>query len=563
MLIRQLAIFIVTVMVAGLVSCATPVAPTGGPPDRTPPEIVETRPVNETVNFDGRVVEFTFSKFVSRSSLLEAIEVEPDLAIGYDVSWSRRTATIRFERDLPENTTVIITIGTELQDTRNNNLGAPYSLAISTGPEIDEGRVTARVRLADDGTAESGYRVFLYREPFDLAARANYIAQTDTAGQVEFSYLAEDRYKALWVDDTNRNRIWDRDREFAQPFYDSTFTLERGDEIDLGTIYIEKPDTTRPRLQGVGLLTERMMRLRFNEEVYWDESARIDLIDSLGNRYTGAWPLYLLPDDHRVLMAQTDDPLPEDDRFHLELTGITDRAGNRARFTADPFTGSAQADTIGLRIIGDNSEPGLFNDESFVVGYNKLIDDDDVVDSLRVVEGEIMIEEWPNVEIDRHRLIILPEENWQSGITWQFLIWNPHRQELRPYEPTIWQRNQLGAIEFLFEEGEEPDRSDELHDEENHHLHLRLFDEEEKVHIDTTFTGRILIEDLPPLTYTAVVFKDLDGSDSWDSGSVEPYRAPEPYFVRRDIPVRAGFTSELNIRFDIPQNREQVSVPGS
>lgn len=521
-------------------SCATPVPPTGGPQDRTGPEIEETRPVNETVNFDGREIRITFSKFVNRSSLLEAINIEPDLAIGYEINWRRKTAIIEFDRALPENTTVILKIGTELTDTNNNEIPAQYDLAISTGDVIDDGRVTARVRSAADGLTDSGFRIFLYRQPFDLSERANYVAQTDTSGSVQFSYLAEDTYKAIWVDDSNRNRIWDRDRELAQPFHDSTFTIQKGEELDLGTIYTDNPDTISPDLSGVGLLTEEMLRMRFSEEIYWDDDSTIQIQDTLGADITEAFPLYVLPEDPLILIAQSLDPLPEDGYYSVQLNGFTDSAGNPARLDIEPFTGSSQPDTIRTRIIGDNAEPGLFPEEGLVIGYNKFIVDDDIVDSLRVVEGDQMIEDWSQYEVDRHRLKVMPNGQWESGINYQFLVWNPDREQLRPYEPTIWQRNQLGTIEFIVD-------ADSL---SNSEYFLRLYDEERKVEIDTTFTETIEIDRLPPLNYTAIVFRDDDGTGRWNPGSVIPFQAPEPYFVRKDIPVREGFTSELEIVFD-------------
>ncbi len=539
MKIRLLLLFVPIIIIAAFLSCATPVPPTGGPPDTTAPVVESTEPENETVNFDGRELRITFSKFINRGSLLNAIEIEPDLAITYEVRWRRKTAIIEFDRDLPENTTVIVKIGTDLQDMNNNELTSQFNFAISTGPEIDDGQAVASVRRSSDGEVDSGFRVFLYREPFDLSARANYVAQTDTSGRVQFGYLSEDTYMAIWVDDGNRNRIWDRGREAAQPFHDSTFTMEKGGEIDLGTIYVDSPDTTNPQLEGVGLLTENMLRLRFNEEVFWDDNSAIHINDTLGNRYTQAWPLYVLPDDPLILMAESVESLPEDETFSMEFDGLYDETGNSAEINVDSFVGSAQPDTIGLKIIGDNIIPGLFPDEPLIIGYNKLIDDTDVVDSLRVVEGDRMVQEWPETEVERHRLIIYPEEVWESGINYQFLIWNPHSEELRPLEPNIWQRNQLGAIEFVIADTSSTDE----------HF-LTLYDDEGKIRIDTTFVQSLEIDELPPLSYTAIVFRDENGSGRWDRGSIIPFEAPEPYFVRIGVPVREGFTSELEIVFE-------------
>ncbi|MEX2602159.1 MAG: Ig-like domain-containing protein [Balneolaceae bacterium] len=526
-------------LLSGMVwSCATPRGPSGGEPDRTPPEITGTSPGNETVNFRGREIEFRFSKFMNRNSIQEALTIEPDLAVPYEIDWGRRSVTVRFEQELPENTTILLKLGTELQDFRNNNLSAPFDFALSTGPVIDDGTVIGRIIHAGSGERESGMRVYLYRDPVDFDSPANYVAQTDTGGVFRFSHLAEDSYTAIWMDDLNRNRIWEREREAVQPFRDSLFQLGREEVYDLGTIFVQRPDTTAPELRGVGLLTETRLRLRFNEEIYWEDDASITVLDTLGVPFTTAWPLYVPPEDLMVVLAQSDEPLPEDQRFTLEFEGMADSGGNSILSVVEPFAGSAQPDTVSLRIIGDNREPGLNPDQPLIVGYSRFIDDQNVTDSLRVVEGEEMNIGWPHAEIRRHRLYIYPDGEWLSGTSYQFLVWNPARQVLRPIEPRIWQRNQFGSIEITLADTNrtEPYR-------------LRLFDEESNLFADTTFTGSVAVEQLPPLTYRVEIFRDSLLSGIWDSGSVIPFRVPEPYYIRPGIPVREGFSSELTVRF--------------
>lgn len=528
-------------------SCATPIAPTGGPPDRTPPVITRTEPESGTVLFDGREVRIHFSKFINRNSLARALSIEPDLAIRYDIRWRRKSVAIRFDEQLPENTTIIVKIGPDLQDMRGNRLVSEFSLALSTGPEIDDGVVEGRVRLSGTGAGEAGQRVFLYREPFDPDERANYIAQTDTAGLFRFTHLSEGSYRAIWVEDINRNRIWEREREWAQPFHDSTFVLPREGQVDLGTIYVQRPDTVRPRLMGVGLLSSDRLRLRFDEEVFWDEESVIHLQDTLGRTFTEAFPLYVIPEDPMIVMAQSLLSLPEEEMFVPVPEGIADQSGNPVRVAMQPFPGSAQSDTSRLEIIGDNLQPGLFPEEPVIIGYNKLIDDRNILDSLKVVEGERLLEGWPNARVERHRLIIEPPGEWEAGVIYQILAWNPATERLRPYEPLIWHRNQWGSLEVS------------LADSANREEHfLTLFDTEGKIRIDTTFVGGIELDRLPPLNYTLSVFRDINGSGDWDSGSVIPFAAPEPYFVRRNLPVRAGFTSELSISFD-----DQSTITGS
>lgn len=521
-----------------LVSCATPIAPTGGPPDRQGPIVERTNPETGSVNFEGNEVRFNFSKFVDRNSVRQNVSIEPNLGIQFEVSFSRKTVKVEFENELPENTTIIVQLGSDVTDTRNNKMGSPFELAFSTGPELDDGNVMARLRDSIEGSVESGERVFLYRVPADLSEPANYLAQSDTSGVVNFSYLREGRYTALWIDDVNRNRTWDPTREFAQPFHIKEFEVVKGEEFDLGTLYIQRPDTVAPRVDGVGLLSESRLRLRLSEPIEWGDDAYITINDSLGQEFTTAYPLYTSIDDAQAVFAQSIENLPEDQSFLIEPFGFTDQSGNRLRSAVDGFTGSAEQDTSSLRLIEDNSANGLYINEPLVITYSKFINDDSVVDSLRIIQGDQEINDWEYVEIERNKLIIRPNEIWEGGTRYEFRVWDPYQTEYATIRPDIWQRNQLGSIEFTIDE-----------DNSTAENRLLLSNGTKKVEIDTVFVGSIEIDNLPPLRYNARIYRDINDNGRWDTGSIDPFVAPEPYFLQRNIPVREGFTSEVNVNF--------------
>lgn len=519
-------------------SCATPMGPTGGEPDRTPPKVVSTYPENGTTNFDDDEVEFTFDKFIERNSFRQNVSIEPDLAIEIDFSFRRRTATVSFTDPLPENTTVVVKVGTDVTDTNNNKMGSSFDLAVSTGDVLDQGRINGRIVNAQEGSGEDGYRIFLYREPHDLTTRANYVAQTDTSGQFEFGYIGEGTYKAFWVNDGNRNRVWDRDRELAQPFNIEMFELGESQEIDIGTLFASIPDTISPNVEGVGLLSERRLRLRISEEVEWENDSFFTVKDTLDNEITSAVPLYSPDNDPNVLFAQSEEALSEEESHTLSADGITDAAGNRLRMDFSPFLGSNEPDTTELRTISHNARNGLFPGEALEITYSKFIDDDSVVDSLVVIEGDQTRENWEAVEIERHILRILPQDTWESGVQYQFRVWNPYEEEREQIDPDFWQKNELGSIEIELENSNP--EIDKI---------LRITDSDRSIRIDSTFTGSVTIDDLPPLEYKVIVFEDVNGNEVWDPGSVDPYEKPEPYAIRRRVPVREGFTSEVDLQF--------------
>ena len=65
--------------------CATPMAPTGGPTDKTGPTIKKTTPITGTTNYNKREFKFDFSEFVSRTTFESELSIEPNLGISCSV----------------------------------------------------------------------------------------------------------------------------------------------------------------------------------------------------------------------------------------------------------------------------------------------------------------------------------------------------------------------------------------------------------------------------------------------------------------------------------------------
>ncbi len=521
-----------------VLSCATPVGPTGGPPDKAGPVILFTEPQSGTTNFSDDEVHFYFDEFVERSRVANNITIEPDFGASYDIKWKRKRLTIRFNEDLPDSTTIILTLGGQISDTRNNQMGAPTIVAFSTGDEIDEGSITGRLKNSKTGEGEVTQKVVLYREPIDLTQPYNYAAESDTGGNFRFSYLKEGLYKAFYFDDRNRNKIWDEPREKAQPFLVDSLVLGKADTLSIGDLYIETADTLSPELQAVGLLSEQRMRLRFNENIALNDSIEISIMDTLDNIKNSAYPLFIDSDERFILFAQSDSALSEDETYKISFSGISDESGNPINANDVMFTGSAQSDTTLQRIQEIETQSGLFPTQPFVARYATEITNQMVIDSIVVVEGDVTFDDWPVIGIDRNRLFIGPQDEWIDGIDYQFLIWNPITQRRALYTPEIWNTSEMGELEISINS-----------DDSLGVFYYRLENESNEL----LYTGQMndfqLIENLPPLSYRLTVFKDENGNEEWDSGTVEPFLAPELYVIRGSVRIQTGFTAEVIIDF--------------
>ncbi|HET6527734.1 MAG TPA: Ig-like domain-containing protein [Balneolaceae bacterium] len=531
---RRLCLWTAALILAG---CATPSSPTGGPPDEEGPVIVATDPETGTVNFSGESIILHFNEWVNRGSLAQAIIVEPDIGIDYELDWGRRSVAIEFDQSIPDSTTLIVSVGTELTDTNGNQMVSPAKVAVSTGPEIDEGKVVGRVINAETGEGDEGQRILLYHAPVDLSEKADYTASTDTSGAFEFSYLREGKYKAFWVEDRNRNKIWEQESERAQPFSREFIELTESDADTLGTVYITPVDTTQPVLQGVGLFSSQRLRMRFSEDIQLTDSTEIAVTDTLGNFYSDVFPLYFPPDEPYILFAHSEKTLTQTSTYTLEMEGIVDEFGNPLKEVSQTFIGSAQEDTTQQRIIRRNNLSGYYPADPVVVTYAKPIDDPAIVDSLKVVKGNELIEDWPNVDVEQNVLRISPNPSWQEGLDYEIRVWDPIIDDYRKFSPDVWHTSQLGTLNII------------VADSTLKNIHLRIENEESGIVRDTVFTEQVEIEKLPPLTYTVTAYRDQNENGEWDFGRVEPYVKPEPYFIQTGVQVQPSMTGDLTITF--------------
>lgn len=529
---------LVLVLLVFLSSCATPIAPNGGPRDTEGPRILETIPKSGVTNFKSRKFEFQFSEYVNRASVQSNITVEPDLGLEYKLKWKKKKLTVEFEENLPDSTTIILTLGADVSDTKNNKIGKPITLAISTGNEIDEGGLTGRIRKADTGESFNGGKVLLYREPIDLRSKATYQAETDTGGVFQFSYLREGRYQAIFVDDRNRNKIWDTFNESAQAFSREFIDLGKAEVDTLDVLYVVQMDTLAPKLQGVGMFSSNRLRLRFNENIKVDEEASIFILDTLKNEFSEAYPLYISKKDPFVLFAQTDSSLSESALYSLTTQGITDISDNEVITSGIEFEGSAQADTTFQRIIDHKTKNGLFPTQSVEVTYAAPITNLMLIDSLVVVEGDVSFDDWPTIRIERNKLFIDPQDRWIEEIDYKFLVWNPATQRRKLFEPEIWDVSELGELSVQVV------GADSLEV-----FNFRLENASISFQLDSTFSNTLTLQELAPVNYILTVFKDENGNGVWDMGSIIPFVAPEPYYIQRGVNIQNGFTSEIIIQF--------------
>lgn len=201
----------VAVLLAG---CAQVSAPTGGPMDEDPPQVVAVDPPAGTTNWEGGVLRIAFDEYVQVKNFREQWLISPPL----DALPTYRLRGKTLELDwsdvtLPEGTTVVLDLGESVVDLHEGNPFLKGVWAASTGPDLDSLRWSGQILHRDFATPTPGIRVMLFPAAWPLdsllaGARPRYVGLTDAAGRFDVGYIAPGRYRTWAVEDVNKDWAW-------------------------------------------------------------------------------------------------------------------------------------------------------------------------------------------------------------------------------------------------------------------------------------------------------------------------------------------------------------------
>lgn len=194
-------------------SCANQLPPSGGVDDRIPPKISAMSPRPNTTNFRGNSISFSFDEYVDRRSFEESffISPRPEGEISFD--WSGKEVEVEFSNNLERNRTYLIVIGNELKDQRGGNpLPSPVKFAFSTGSTIDKGKISGKVIAGNYDRVKVLAYIVNGKSENRLdpgSSPADYVIQTNSEGEYEFTNLPNGNYRLFAITDEDRNNLFD------------------------------------------------------------------------------------------------------------------------------------------------------------------------------------------------------------------------------------------------------------------------------------------------------------------------------------------------------------------
>lgn len=265
------------------INCATRKAPTGGPVDRTPPQVVKTIPAHDSlfVTEELKQIEIIFSERMEQASLARNIYISPPL--GYEIDWeSWKKALIKLDEPLLTDQTYVISIASGVQDLRKNGMAESYQFAFSTGYSLDHNSIRGKIHGLEKNAAINLYAFILdpgasFR-PDTL--KPMYITKSGKNGEYRLAYMKDGLYRVIAVEEQNNNLLLDADFEKVGLSIRDVQLDSVQSKFEKLDFVLTENDTTGPKLLSIRPVYRDLIEVRLTEPVTDSSIQSFTIIDS-------------------------------------------------------------------------------------------------------------------------------------------------------------------------------------------------------------------------------------------------------------------------------------------
>lgn len=532
-------------LLLALAGCATPIAPTGGPTDTTPPTLVASSPADGATRVTERTLTLSFSERLAANAA-SAVTVTPPTETPPLVSVNARELRITLP-ELRDSTTYVVTVGTALADQRNVALRAPITVAFATGDAIDRGRIAGAVRQPQTGAGLGGLAVWAYALADSLAAvdpgavAPDYRTETATDGTFTLEYLRPGPFFVLAVEDRNRNGRVDPGERFAAP--PRPRLVARADSSapdssapDPADFFVTSLDATPPAAQRLRAISDRRLAVRFDEPVRLLDAAAFAAAVAVTDSATGAarpvtW--YQPPASAFEIYAEAARPLPPTPLVVASegTAAAADSAGLGVAAFRLSTTPPARPDTVTARfdafvpsapdsvVLARGVRPGVRFTAPPGAGLDAV-----------EVRSNGAVQAVPFVT--RDGVTFVPDS--AASLPARFVLTAPAADSTVSQRFVVPDARDLGAIVGRVD-ADGPVRV-EVRPEAG-----------APVVVAAAPDGAFVAEGLLPGPYTLRIWVDRDGDGRWSGGALAPYAPPEPLvFLPQPVQVRARWETEAD-----------------
>ncbi|MEM6346151.1 MAG: Ig-like domain-containing protein [Bacteroidota bacterium] len=551
---------LLALLALSLTDCAKPAAPTGGPRDETPPEVVKTIPEVGSLNQETQIVKIYFDEAIKKGTYGKEIFISPlpESRPKIVLSDNAKRLTIKFEEALRPQTTYVITL-TELADfNASNKMKEAFTLAFSTGDQLDSLKIEGKINSAVIGKPPEDMTVMLFDADSvinnDLFLKTPaYITKPNESGAFTFEYLRRAEYRVFAVADKDNSNSYSTPSERIAISPDSVLRFEN-DTISVATteLFAFVADQQAPLLQSYVWLGANTLLIKFNENLKLDELEAY-ISDTLGEESATLDTYTWFPNPDPELMLYS--PRSQLEYSNLSLLKIKDSLDYRSDSLLRVEPRRKRKLTAPLQ-----NKPALDQTKQFweMVSYRPwqtrdssllFLTDTTRVDSLKKryavnVEAdafELRVRPlgqipYGNYELNVEGDYLLPADSASTDTTFRYSVLWP--------DPTNY-GTLSGAVKLDSIDYSGP-------------IIMELYKDKELVATvkDTSFAFSML----SPGTYTTRVILDQDSSGIWTTGRLWPPKMPEPiYIVPEPIEIRENWDFEGHVVLPMPAKKASAT----
>lgn len=361
--------------------CANQMPPGGGEVDKIPPTILESIPANGTTEFHENYFEITFSEYVDKRSIQDAIFISPALQKPLEYDWSGRTLTVNFEDTLKQNTTYTITIGTDVKDLHNSNkMAEPFTFAFSTGNKIHTGKISGKIYDPNS----DGIMIFAYKnegKEIDPSKQTpDYVSQVGKNGKFFLSGIGDGAYTIFAIRDKLKDLKYQKNEDEFGVQFKKIELKDKFNEVNDVDFFITKEDTIAPNISNVIMKDRNHLLVEFRDKI---DSVKLSpsnfyLLDSTVNKKK--FPKYIFKGDARPYQFYLvlSDTLEKKEGWVLISNGIYNIDSKPSLEEKNSITVKNDRDTLALKpikVAGELPEGKVdYEDAKITILFNDAID---------------------------------------------------------------------------------------------------------------------------------------------------------------------------------------------
>ncbi len=199
-----------------IAGCATVKSPTGGPEDRTPPEVTNTTPANYSINMEAPIhIRMDFNEFIQLTNI-NNIVFSPLMNNQPDIKTKPKSILIDIVDTLKMNKTYTIDFGKTVTDFTEGNPAENLYYVYSTNDHIDTFSIHGTLLDAYEHTPVAEAFVMVYEQNSDslpMLSKPDYLTKTQEDGRFSIRYIPNAKFKIFALIDNNSNYLYDLPNE--------------------------------------------------------------------------------------------------------------------------------------------------------------------------------------------------------------------------------------------------------------------------------------------------------------------------------------------------------------